>query len=261
MSVRSPARAMVNFVEGSKEPVFSNWEPARVRMDLVPVETTILDIRDLASTPTLDDEGFALVKHPVVGDWKDQGWIEAVYIPSCVELVKRMTAASAAAQIFFPLVRSSDPVGEGIAHAARFLHLDIPRDEYFKFAKMEADKAGLELDGREAAIFNVWKAISPPPQSTPLAVCRRRDIAEADHVVGLNDQDEHSSHFVAVKPPGRPMNMYYAPDLDIDESLVFIAADFNPDNPLGCGHQAVEPLGVSLPDPRTSIEVRILCIF
>ncbi|HKX77831.1 MAG TPA: CmcJ/NvfI family oxidoreductase [Novosphingobium sp.] len=261
MQVASSARAVVNFVEGTKEPVFSNWDPARVRMDIVPVEAGIENIRELPVAPTLDNEGFALVRHPVAGDWKDQFWIDSVYVPSCIELVCNLTGARDATQIFFPLTRSSEPVGEGVAYAGSFLHLDIPREEYFGFARIEADKAGFDLQPGKAAVFNVWKAITPPPQQMPLAICNRHDLTEPDYVVGLNDEDEYPSHFVAVRTPDRRLRLSYVPDIAIDESLVFIAADFDPAHTLGCAHQAIEPAGAGALNPRTSIEVRILALF
>jgi len=254
-------RTIVNFVEDRPGQKFSNFDPSRWDMRLVPMEADLIDMRRLDPAPELMREGFTLAGHPVSGNWRDQAWIDAVYVPSCIDLVKRLSGAEQAIQIFFPLIRSSGETQPGIAATAHFLHMDIPREEYFGFARICAEPAGIDLEGANAAIFNVWKAISPPPQSMPLALYPRGAIADADHVICTNDEDEYRSHFVCARPPEQATAMFYAPDMTIDESLVFIGADFRPGEPLGVAHQAVVPGAGSTQAPRTSIEVRVLALF
>lgn len=253
-------RTLVNFVEDRPDHRFSNFDPSRRDMHLVPMAADLLDMRACDPAPQLMREGFALASHPVCGDWRDQAWIDGVYVPSCLDLVKRLSGASQAVQMYFPLIRSSGKTQPGIAAAAHFLHIDIPREEYLAFARQAAEPAGMVLDGAQAFVINVWKSLSPPPQSMPLALYPRGVIMDADHVICTNDEEEYTSHFVCAKPPEQAEPLYYAPDMAADESLVFIGADFRDGEPLGVAHQAVVPETGGSPLPRTSIEVRVLAI-
>ena len=228
--------------------------------NLLPVEVDILNMRSLPQGPTLEDEGFAIASHPVTApDWTDDDWIASVYVPSCVELVKRLTGATTAMQMFTPIFRTRQPDGRA-AIAAGFIHFDQPRDQYRATAQAFAAEQGVEL--RRGAIYNVWKSTTPPPQDLPLAIADRRTVAEADHVIGISYGTYGEAKHVKLARSAVEPTWYYVPDLALDESLVFLAADFEPTHLLGCPHAAFAAPPVNGDYvPRTSIEVRILACF
>ena len=255
------SKAIVNFARDRNDAgKFSNWDRKKANQNLEAVELEIVNVRELSRKPTIGEEGFAYVRHAVAGDWDDPAWVEASYVPSCLDVVKQVTGAKAAVQMYRPFIRSAIPK-EGSASAAGFIHLDQPRAEYSAQARDWAAKAGMTMS--RGAIYNVWKAISPPPQSMPLGICDRRDVSEDHYVRGLTVENHVEAPYIGIACPAPPPKMYYVPDMALDESLVFTSADFDPSKPLGCPHQAISlpPAAGGALVPRVSIEVRVLALF
>ena len=258
--VASKEFATVNFASDKLDGgTFSSWSPERVQQNLRPLDLEAINIRDLNSAPTLDREGFALTAHDIDGDWLSNEWLDDVYVPTCLDLVQRLSGAKVAINMYFPILRSTAGL-ETAAPAARFIHFDQPRQEYAAQAKVKAASCGYSM-GR-AAVFNVWKPISRPPQSAPLALCDQRDIAVEDHVRGVTVENDAEAPYIGLAAPSAPYPIYYAPDMAISESIVFLAANFDPAAPLGVPHTAITPPGGS--DglvPRSSVELRVLALF
>ena len=253
-------KGMLNFAGNREDGGRFSAFTGEAAQNLLPVEVDILNMRSLPKRPTLAEEGFVIASHPVRAPrWEDDAWIASVYVPSCLELVKRLTGARTTLQIYAPVFRTREPDGRA-AVAAGFIHFDQPRDQYRATAKAFAAEQGVEL-GR-AAIYNVWKSTTPPPQDLPLAIADRRTVAASDHVIGVSyGAYGEAKHVKLARSEAEPA-WCYAPDLALDESLVFLAADFAPSHPLGCPHAAfaAPPMG-SAYVPRTSIETRILACF
>ncbi|MFC3173920.1 CmcJ/NvfI family oxidoreductase [Novosphingobium bradum] len=256
-------KATVNYqADRAGAGVYSTWTPELTSLKLKPVETRVVDMRALSPAPTLQREGFALVDHAVTGDWADKAWLESAYVESCVELARRVTGAPIAFPMYFPVLRSSDP-SKGVDPAG-FLHIDQPRDTYFPQVEAKAKELGHTI--KRAAIINVWKAITPPPQDRPLAIADIRAVKAEDHVRGLNveqggDNRRINVDFVGIAVPDEPLTLYYAPEMTIGQSLVFVGADFDWSHPEGCAHTAV-----AVPDApglvaRQSVEQRIVVIY
>jgi len=248
---------------------FSNTRPERSRQDMRSVEVEIRNARAWPQAPSLEREGLTITDHEVPEqDWSDRKWIEGVYVPSCIELVKRVTGASQAVSLYPALVRRVDyEAHRGSAPTAAFLHLDQPRDTARELGQQRSSAAGLNLE--KGIIYNVWKCLTPPPQDYPLAVADRRSIPEADMVYGetveyLGEGDEEFkfvSPYYAMLPSDKHV-FYYYPDMVPEESLLFIGADLDESHPLGCAHAAFKhpaPDGECV--PRASVEVRILALF
>jgi hypothetical protein len=246
---------------------FSNTKPELTRQNLQPVEIEIRNGRTWVRSPTLEHEGLTLVQHPGGrAQWSDREWIEAEYVPSCIELVKQLTGAISALQVYSPMQRRVDYQNyRGAAPTAGFVHLDQTRDIAMAFAGHIAAASGVTF--KVARIYNVWKSITPAPQDYPLAVSDQHSIPVADHVPGETveylgaNADKLVSPYVLLSPSAQ-QRYYYYPDMDPDESLVFVGVDLDPARPLGCAHSAFqhpEPGGTCV--PRASIETRVLAIF
>lgn len=241
--------------------IYSQWSPELVKLDLEPVRTRLVSMRQLSPAPALDREGFTLASHPVTGDWSDKAWLEGAYADSCLDLVKRLTGARAALNMYFPILRSTLPA-EGAIETAGFIHIDQDRTGYAAQGAARARECGHEMN--RGAIYNVWKAISPPPQDQPLALADWRAFDPSQFVPGMNIEKgaPAGTPFYGLAVPEEQPTLYYAPDMTPEESLVFVAGDFDPEHPLGCAHTSVR-----LPDngsgmvPRASVEVRVLVLF
>lgn len=246
---------------------FSNTRPDRTSQKLVPAEAEIRNGRIWPQLPSLENEGLVLVEHPCGrADWTDQQWIGAEYVPSCVELVKKLTGAKVGLPIYAPLQRRVD-YGDyrGAAPAAGFVHIDQTLECALAFARPLAESHGVSCE--HAIIYNIWKPMTPPPQDFPLAVADRRSIPEEDYVPGetveyLGENEEKLvAPYIMLAHSDKPI-YYYFPDMTPDESIVFIGEDLDPSQPLGCAHSAFlhpSPSGDCV--PRASIETRVLAIF
>jgi len=247
---------------------WSNTNPDRTRQDLKAVEVSIRNGRGHPEQPSLEREGMTIAQHPVAGaDWTDNAWIQSVYLPSCEELVRRLTGARRCASIFVPLQRRVD-YGEhaGSIPAAQFVHLDNTHESARVWAEPLAESLGespAALDN--AIIFNVWKPTTPPPQDFPLAVADLRSIPTDDHVEAavveeFPDRKIVSPYVALLHSPAQ--TYYYFPDVGLDESVVFVGLHLDPSRQMGCAHSAFrhpEPGAVS--EPRRSIESRVLAFF
>jgi len=246
---------------------FSNTKPERSRQNLRPVDVVIRNGRIWPQQPTLENEGLTLIAHSSgKADWSNPGWINSEYVPSCIELIKKLTGAKQAVPIYAPLQRRVD-YGKyaGAAPTAGFVHLDQTRETAQAFAQRHAESLGLTF--KRAAIYNVWKCMTPPPQDFPLAVADRRSVPEADFVPGATveyigeKEEKFVSPYITLVPSEKQV-YYYFPDMVPDESIVFVGADMDTTHPLGCAHSAFKhpsPDGECV--PRASIETRILAIF
>lgn len=261
MGYETSVKAVLNFAADRNDGGRFSSSTGEKAQALLPVEVEIRNIRTLAHAPTLEEEGFAICAHPVEAPrWDDPAWIETVYVPSCLALIAKLTGARATVHMYNPITRTRHPDGKAAA-AADFIHLDQPRDQYRGDAEKAAAAQGITL-GR-AAIYNVWKAITPPPQDLPLTLADRRTVAAADHVIGTSFGSYGEAHHVKIAHGTESAPAwYYVPDLELDESIVFLSADFDPDRPLGCPHSAFSPPPVEGGyAPRTSVEVRVLACF
>src|SRR6516225_2855542 len=135
------------------------------------IEMDVMDAR--ARAPTLDDAGFTLVAHrSAVGDFADRAAIEAIHRPEIVALVRRLSGADTVLVNSPGILRFSERSPQsGVldnSRPARFAHVDVSDATAAVFAQRAAPP------GRPLARFvhyNIWRALSPPPQDVPLAVC------------------------------------------------------------------------------------------
>ncbi|HKT54839.1 MAG TPA: hypothetical protein VJP88_10340, partial [Caulobacteraceae bacterium] len=107
---------------------FSNFDPDARDAHFVGVDVAINNVRSLSRPPSLAAEGFVIAAHATPDpEWGDESWLEAVYVPSCLDLVKRLSGARTTLQMYYPIVRRRDA---GAAPPATFIHLDQTREAY-----------------------------------------------------------------------------------------------------------------------------------
>jgi len=233
---------------------------ARDEVDIAPVLMPIADAR--AAGTVIDREGFELVQHrSAVQAFADRDEVTRVHMREIEELVQARTGADFVHVGAPGLLRFSER--SGLAGSlnnsmpARFAHIDISDRTAAQFAERGAD-------GRtytRCAHYNVWRAISPPPQDVPLALCDARTLAAADLITADAVFDEAGKpewSFEGLVVAQSAAHRWYAfPGLTAGEAILFKTHDSDPARAHHVPHVAFD-----LPDcpenavPRVSIEMR-----
>jgi hypothetical protein len=251
---------------GIERPRYHASDSTRDLLDIAPIDMDIADGR--ARGATLDEAGFTLVAHrSAVTDFRDREAVNAVHRPEIVDLIGELAGADLVVVGSPGILRFSEKSAQsGVldnSRPARFAHVDISDATAATFARRAAP-AGRNL--ARFAHYNVWRAVSAPPQDVPLAVCDARgvtaqDLILADAVFDTPGQREWSFEGIVVAhhPAHR---WHWFPDMTRGEALVFKTHDSDParahcvphvafDNPL-CGPQTA---------PRASIEMRAIALW
>lgn len=232
----------------------------RDEVDIVPAPMAMHDAR--AAGTTIDREGFQLVGHrSAVTDFADREQVGTLHMREIEELVRAVCGADFVHVGSPGLLRFSEKSGKAgtlnNSMPARFAHIDISDATATQFGERGAG-------GRpfvRCAHYNVWRAISPPPQDVPLALCDARSLAAPDLIFADAVFDEAGKPewsfeglVVAHNPAHR---WYFFPDLTRDEAILFKTYDSDPSRAHHVPHVAFD-----LPDcpadaaPRVSIEMR-----
>jgi hypothetical protein len=230
--------------------------------DTVAIDPRIMALSDgRACPPSLAEEGFCLVPHrSAVGSFEDPAEVAAVHPAEIVALLLAETGADEVIVTAPGILRFSEASGRAGSRdnsmPARFAHIDSTSETGAGFARRSLPE-GRTL-GRYAH-YNVWRAITPPPQDVPLAVCDARSIAAQDLLVADAIFD----------PPGAPEWSFdswlvahsaahrwvWFPDMARDEALIFRTSDLTHGLPVP--HVAFDdPLAGPEARPRASVEMR-----
>ena len=229
--------------------------------DRVPINAQTMPLTDgRAAGATLDREGFMLVPHSSRADFDTPGC--PVHRAEIAALVRDVSGADHVV-VTAPGVRR---FAERAAMAgrldnsmpARFAHVDISDTTALQFATGPADGRRF----RRVAHFNVWRALSAPPQDVPLAVCDARSTAPADLILAdaifdVRDAPEWSFEglVVAHNPAHR---WHWFPDMTAHEALVFKTNDSDPAASHCVPHVAFDADVPDTTPPRASIEMRAI---
>jgi hypothetical protein len=231
----------------------------------------IEDARSRAQPPSLEREGFTLVPHrSAVSDFRNAAEIAQFQWQETERLLLELTGADQVVLggpgVHRSLARSADS-GQLTrsrriynSHPAYFVHIDISAAAAASFEKRWRPRS-LSRPIRRFAHYNLWRAISPPPQDLPLAVCDSRsvsesDLVEADAVMDIPGKPD-SSYVGLLVRYNRLHRWSYFPHMSRDEVLVFKTHDSDPGAPSHVPHVAfTDPTCPSGVTPRASIEMR-----
>src|SRR5579864_96395 len=174
-------RAAIAYADRSvPRPRYYANDHSRDVLQIAPVEMDITDAR--GTEPTLDAAGFTLLAHrSAVADFTDRGALEAVHRAEITELISALSGAELVLVNSPGILRFSERSAQSGAldnsRPARFAHVDISDATAAMFAQRAAP-AGRRL--ARFVHFNVWRAISAPPQDVPLAVCHAGSVSARD---------------------------------------------------------------------------------
>jgi len=259
----SAARATLNYAANAEDGgVFSNLTPGRTDQSRRAVTVDIQDARAFSTPPSLAREGFELHRLPIAGaDWKNPAWVESAYTPKVLDLVQALTGAPRVATSQKTVLLRDTGDADAVP-AADFVHLDFTRASARPFSDKLLDAADRARFGR-VQIFNVWRAITPPPQDVPLALCDQRTVDDDALVEGRAIEPNYPEgvpYLIALPSPRHRWS--WVPDLDLDELIVFKGYDSDPGAPMGCLHTAFMPEAAPAGAiPRASVELRVFAFF
>ena len=144
-----------------------------------PYDVRIRNAR-LAPEPfTLDTHGFCIARHKsAVTDWAAAAPPGSDYAKEVIEVTKALTGAD----LVVPMAgqwRTSGKTGDKIQPPAAEAHVDFTDKTAQMVAKRMYDKAMPDGPGYVRFIcFSLWRALSPPPQDWPLALCDYRSVRD-----------------------------------------------------------------------------------
>jgi hypothetical protein len=257
---------VVNYIgEMAQRPRYYANDHSRDLLHLDSRKISIEDARKRIEPPSLAREGFELVAHTSeIEDFKDAAEVARLHSAEIQRLLLEVTGADSVVIPGPGVLR----FGEGSKDAgkysnslpARFIHVDVSDATAGQFARRSMPKnIGAAL--QRFAHYNVWRALSPPPQDIPLALCDARSVALADlmcadAIFDVKDQPERSFEGWVVRHNTGHRWSYFS-DMTRDEALIFKTNDSDPAQPHCVPHTAFDdptcPKGVPA---RASIEMR-----
>lgn len=274
-------RAQINYVRngGGGDPLtFVTEDEARSTVvTRPPQEVRVIDGRALAGELDLDVQGFRLVPHrSAVADFdriQEDPEVDRRYIAETAALLREVTGASQVVVLGGGKKRYGEAAVDKLAplanaKPARYPHADNTDASAVQLVELVAafvDDVDLAACSRWA-LYNVWRAVTPPPQDVPLAVCDARTVAGDDEVTVTAVTEERGAGAIVHDTTGYRHadrhRWHWFPDMTRDEVLIFKAHDTDPARAGRVPHSAFDdpscPAGVPT---RASVEMRALALF
>ena len=231
----------------------------------------IEDARLLTQKPSLAREGFALFRHKsAVSDFRNQEEVADNYPREIERLVMDLSGADQVVISDRGVLRFNehdlpDSSRCYVFRPARFIHVDMSESNAAAFKERWQPREGAR-SVRRIAHYGVWRALSPPPQDIPLAVCDARgvspsELVDVDAITDIPGTPESTLTIVGVRynPCHR---WWYFSNMNREEVLVFKNHESDPDQPCRVPHTAFKnpacPPGTA---PRASIELRAMAFW
>ena len=227
----------------------------------------IRDVRPVAATLSLEDEGFQLLTAPTsVTDFNDEEAVRTRYYAETVSLLEELTGASRVV-VFDHTIRRRIP--GAVDRGTGIPRQPVPRvhnDYTVKSGPQRVrDLLGDEADAllqKRFSVINVWRPIRGPVQDSPLAVTDARSVAQHDLVAtDLVYPDRMGEiYYVKFNPEHK---WFYAPAMRSDEVMLIKCYDSAADGRARfVPHSAfVDPTTPRGAPPRESIELRTLVFY
>ena len=271
---RRVVEAEIAYLEtGAIDPVWCSHDDSRTYLPLNPVVMPIEDGRGAPGAFSLDREGLMLADAPTaVRDFLDLQTAGPRYRAELEEAVKAATGARKVVISPGWVHRRSEKharFGEaGATYPGRQAHIDYSDNSGPISARQmlgEDPDAEALMAGR-FAIFNLWRALSPPPQDTPLCVCDATTVAAEDlvpaHIIlGMSAEREFKLETNQVQHNPAHRWVYFS-NMTRDELLIFRGYDSDPARFRRVPHVAFDdPTFGEAAIPRESIDIRCAAFF
>jgi hypothetical protein len=227
-------------------------------------------------TTDLDREGFVLVGHAsAISDFdliQEDAEVDQRYMDEMAELLAQVTGAARTFMLGGGKKRYGESATDKLAlllnaKPARYPHADNTDSSAQGLMEMiAAFVEGLNTEGYSRwALYNMWRAVTPPPQDFPLAVCDARTVGPEDQVTVTAVTKERIGEIVHDTTGylySSSHRWHYYPDMTRDEVLVFKAHDSDPQRSRRVPHTAfTDPTCLPGVPTRASVEMRGLALF
>lgn len=265
--------AQVNYLGAMPErPCFHPGDAARSNLNLDGREISIRDMRPVQDMLSLDREGFAIVPHTsTVTDFRDPVQIRDIYRREIADIVMAVTGAArviVAERTLYRLGdRSPDFGATGTTYAMRMIHTDYTPNSGPGFVSSILTPEELRVwRGHRAAGFSIWRALSEPPQDTPLAVCDATSVEPDDFIpsdVTITPPDGRDVTWEGGFLRHNPLHRWgYFSNMHRDEALIFKICDSDARRAEQVFHTAFDDPSAP-PDtaPRESVDIRAVALF
>ena len=227
---------------------------------------TVRDGRPSVERIGLDTEGFKLVRHvSQVGNFFDDDEIAARYEAEIADLLKKHTGA--AHVVVFDHTRRADSADirqqKVVREPGRSMHNDYTeRSAPQRVRDILGEAEAADRLQRRFAIVNVWRPITRPVETAPIALCDARSIAPADLVATERRAPGRIGEIyqLAYNPAHR---WFYFPQMQLDEALLIKVYDSATDGRARLAAHGAFDDPTTPPDapPRESIESRTFVFF
>jgi len=239
--------------------------PGTPRSNVV-ADTHIVPIRDarpIASSLSLDREGFALLREASkVDNFYDDNEVRRDYYPEVERVIGQATGADRVF-VFDHTVRRRVPGAEdrrdGLRQPVSRVHVDhTEASGPQRVRDLLPDEADELLRGR-LQVINLWRPIRGPLLDAPLALCDARSVAAKDLVASDLVYPNRIGETYAVRYDAAH-RWYYIPAMAADEALLIKCYDSLTDGRARFApHSAfLDPTTPEDAPPRESIEIRTL---
>jgi hypothetical protein len=259
--------ARLNYLaEATPKPVNYAYDPPagvpRSSGKHVGQDVAIRNGREEVRKLSLDTNGFVLTEHETaVKDFYDRDEVKSVYYPEVERLITR-EAGAARVVIFDHVVRNpllAERGEKGARSPARTVHNDYSFKSVPRRVRDHLPEEAERLLKHRFAEINVWRAISGPIESSPLALCDARSLRAEDIVpADLVYRDRVGETFGFLYNPKH--RWYYFPRMERNEAILLKCYDSKDDGRARfTAHTSFEdPNSPANAAPRESIEVRAL---
>jgi hypothetical protein len=263
----SPIRAKLGYVAPTVAyPVSATINPEkRSNLNWDWREVAIHDASQIPGDAQLESHGFTCVEHASAVTEFDEsgGWLEQ-YAGEMVELARQLTGASEVVVAANGLGLGSTQLSGGCGTVS-FCHNDYTAASIGRhIAELDPERAENRLSKR-FAVFNMWRLVSPPPQSRPLAICDPNSVAISDlmpsmtHWGSPDEEVYHQNSLFRYNPAHR---WYHFPDLTSERIIVWAGFDSDPRFPSIVPHAAFDNPDCTDPEAyRTAVHGRAYCFF
>lgn len=241
-----------------------------------PYEVTIRNAR-LAGPFSLDEHGFCLAQHVTqITAWQQNYTADSPYASEVREAVRHLTGAD----LVIPMggmMRDSGETSDTVQPPAAEAHVDFTRRSAERIADRLYRRDRPDGGGyRRFLAFSFWRALSAPPQDTPLALCEGRsvrdeegspntkvDVAEiptGDALFApIEGEEDMTAATIFHHSPGH--RWWYFPDMTPDEVVLIKFYDSDHSTAWRCPHTAFRDHSRPDVQRRRSMEFRGIAYF
>ncbi|MBK05478.1 MAG: methyltransferase [Deltaproteobacteria bacterium] len=257
-------------VRGTEKPVASTTGPGgRLREWKGEYETHTVEFydgRSVVDTLSLDDDGFRLVNAPTkVEDFWQPSQIEEVYYKEVEALIKQETGAQEVLVFDHTLRSGNEDKQEG--HFAR-KPVVVSHNDYTAWSGPQRVRDLYTEEEAEArlkkrfSIIQVWRPISGPVVSWPLAFCHPSKVEDRDLIASERRHPNRVGEIYMLAHNPNHQWLYF-PHMTTDEALVFRCYESMEDGRVRfTPHTSFDdPTTPKDAPPRESIEIRAFAFF